>query len=325
MTDMTWSQVQQRLLDQDPDSILDEPEFSSVVTGLSRVSESRLDPQHSTRDSRALPSRRAVIEMVECLRSVLFPELIGLSPRTDRMLFHVGTTLDHALRILREQLFIAMGHHQDQDSRRRALRQQVVRDISRSLVRSLERVQGLLVADVEAALAGDPAATGAAEIVLCYPGIHAMTNYRLAHELYRLGVPLISRMITEHAHSITGIDIHPGAEIGRSLFIDHGTGVVIGETAVIGDRVRIYHGVTLGAKSFRQDEKGALVKGEPRHPVIEDDVVIYAGATILGRITVGKGSVIGGNVWLTRSVPPGSVVVQGQPLQEQREDPSVRA
>jgi serine O-acetyltransferase len=146
-----------------------------------------------------------------------------------------------------------------------------------------------------------------------------MTNYRLAHELHRLGVPVISRIITEHAHSITGIDIHPGAQIGESFFIDHGTGVVIGETSIIGDRVRLYHGVTLGAKSFQQGDDGALVKGKPRHPIVEDDVVIYAGATVLGRITIGRGSIIGGNVWLTHSVPPGSVVTQGTPVEQHRE------
>jgi len=150
------------------------------------------------------------------------------------------------------------------------------------------------------------------EALLCYPGIHAIVHYRLAHSLHDLGVPLLARLITELAHSATGIDIHPGADIGASFFIDHGTGVVIGETTVIGERVRIYQAVTLGAKSFRADERGALVKGEPRHPIVEDDVVIYAGATILGRIVIGSGSVIGGNVWLTHSVPPGSRITQAQ-------------
>ena len=151
----------------------------------------------------------------------------------------------------------------------------------------------------------------------CYPGILAITNYRLAHELHVLGVPLIPRIITEHAHSTTGIDIHPGAKIGEFFFIDHGTGVVIGETAVIGKRVRLYQGVTLGAKSFALDDQGHLVKGIPRHPQVEDDVIIYAGATILGRVTIGAGSSIGGNVWLTRSVPPGSRITQAQ-VQEER-------
>ena len=166
------------------------------------------------------------------------------------------------------------------------------------------------------ASAAGSAAYSPDETIFCYPGVLAITNYRLAHELLVLGVPLIPRMITEHAHSITGIDIHPGASIGESFFIDHGTGVVIGETCIIGNRVRIYQGVTLGAKSFPLDEEGKPVKGIERHPVVEDDVVIYSGATILGRVVIGRGSVIGGNVWLTRSVPPYSRITQVQARQE---------
>jgi serine O-acetyltransferase len=149
-------------------------------------------------------------------------------------------------------------------------------------------------------------------VLFCYPGVTAITHHRLAHELFRLGVPLLARMVSETAHSTTGIDIHPGARIGHSFFIDHGTGVVIGETAVIGRHVRLYQGVTLGARSFPLDADGVPIKGAPRHPIIEDDVVIYAGATILGRITVGRGAVIGGNVWLTRSVPAGSQITQAK-------------
>ena len=170
----------------------------------------------------------------------------------------------------------------------------------------------LLGDDVQAAYDGDPAAKSPGETIFCYPGIFAITNHRVAHELYRLEVPVIPRILSENAHSITGIDIHPGARIGRSFFIDHGTGVVIGETAIIGNRVRIYQGVTLGAKSFPLDENGCPIKGIDRHPIIEDDVVIYAGATILGRITAGARSVIGGNVWLTHSVPPDSSITQGR-------------
>jgi serine O-acetyltransferase len=150
-------------------------------------------------------------------------------------------------------------------------------------------------------------------VVLAFPGLLALTSQRLAHELYRLEVPLLPRMITEEAHGRTGIDIHPGAQIGDAFFIDHGTGVVVGETCVIGRNVRLYQGVTLGAKSFPLDAAGHPVKGVPRHPIVEDDVVVYSGATILGRVTVGRGSTIGGNVWLTRSVAPGSVVTQGRP------------
>ena len=170
----------------------------------------------------------------------------------------------------------------------------------------------MLATDVQAAYEGDPAATSPDEAIFCYPGVLAVTNYRLAHELYAQEVPLIPRMITEHAHSITGIDIHPGATIGEGFFIDHGSGVVIGETSTIGSRVRLYQGVTLGAKSFPLDEDGNPIKGIKRHPIVEDDVIIYSEATILGRVTIGRGSVIGGNVWLTRDVAPDSVVTQAQ-------------
>jgi serine O-acetyltransferase len=180
---------------------------------------------------------------------------------------------------------------------------------------SLPRVRSLLDTDIRAAFDGDPAARSIDEIVFCYPGVAAVARHRLAHELFTLGAPMLARIIAEIAHSETGIDIHPGAEIDSSFFIDHGAGVVIGETARIGKRVRLYQGVTLGAKRFEADDTGALVKGKPRHPIVEDDVIIYAGATILGRITIGSGSSIGGNVWLTHSVPPGSNITQARPIE----------
>jgi len=175
---------------------------------------------------------------------------------------------------------------------------------------ALPSIRRILDTDVLAAYHGDPAARSVDEVLLCYPGILAVIHHRLAHHLYNNGLPLLARISSELAHSATGIDIHPGAQIGPSFFIDHGTGVVIGETAIIGEGVRIYQAVTLGAKRFPADEDGQLQKGHARHPIVEDDVVIYAGATILGRITIGKGSTIGGNVWLTRGVPPGSNVNQ---------------
>ena len=181
-----------------------------------------------------------------------------------------------------------------------------------SFAGELPRIYALLASDIRAAYDGDPSAKSVEEVLLSFPGIKAVIHHRIAHELYRLGAPIIARIIAELAHSATGIDIHPGAKIAGNFFIDHGTGVVVGETAVIGERVRLYQAVTLGAKRLPADGQGALIKGEPRHPVVEDDVVIYAGATVLGRVTVGRGSVIGGNVWLTRSVPPGSRIVQAQ-------------
>ena len=191
--------------------------------------------------------------------------------------------------------------------------------ISEAFISTLPEIRGLLATDVEATFNGDPAAQNLGEVIFCYPGFRAIGNYRIAHQLYKLGVPYIPRMITEMAHSETGIDIHPGATIDEEFFIDHGTGVVIGETAVIGKGCRLYQGVTLGALSFPKDGDGVLVKGVPRHPILEDNVTVYAGATILGRITIGSGSIIGGNVWVTKDVPAGTKLVQklsAQPTEE---------
>jgi serine O-acetyltransferase len=225
----------------------------------------------------------------------------------------MGATLDRVLVSLEEQVKRALCFGcETPNPRLSAECSDRAQLLTRSFLERLPEVRRLLATDVAAAYEGDPAATSPAETILCYPGIYAVTSHRIAHELRNLGVPLLPRMIGEHAHSVTGIDIHPGASIGERFFIDHGTGVVIGETAVIGNRVRLYQGVTLGARSFPLDEHGHPVKGVPRHPIVEDEVIIYSGATILGRITVGAGSVIGGNVWLTTSVPPGSQVAQGR-------------
>jgi serine O-acetyltransferase len=182
--------------------------------------------------------------------------------------------------------------------------------ITRKFAAELPLIRGVLVSDLRAAYQGDPAATSFPEILLGYPGMTAIIYHRLAHVLHQCGTRLVARLIAEIAHSKTGIDIHPAATIGPSFFIDHGTGVVIGETTIIGERVRLYQAVTLGALNFPADASGALIKGNARHPIIENDVTIYAGATILGRITIGRGSTIGGNVWLTASVPPNSRVTQ---------------
>jgi serine O-acetyltransferase len=261
-----------------------------------------------------LPSRDNLIEMVESMRTILFPGYHGTSELTDQNLrFHMGAALDRVQRGLREQLRRAFCFVcKEKDPSRCPQCGERVLHTAQTFLSRLPEVRHMLSTDVQAAYEGDPAATSAEETILCYPGILAITNYRLAHELRRLEVPLLPRIITEHAHSMTGIDIHPGAEIGEKFFIDHGTGVVIGETCIVGQRVRIYQGVTLGAKSFPLDEHGNPVKGIPRHPIVEDDVVIYGGATILGRITIGRGSAIGGNVWLTRSVPPGSKITQAE-------------
>jgi len=229
--------------------------------------------------------------------------------------YHVGDLIDGLHDKLTQQIARALRHEQDYlapDVRVTLDFEGLAQQKTIELLKRLPDVRMVLEQDVQAAYEGDPAAKSYHEVIFCYPGLEAVSVYRIAHELLLLGVPLIPRMMTEYAHSHTGIDIHPGARIGDSFFIDHGTGVVIGETAVLGNRVRLYQAVTLGAKSFPEDEQGNLIKGNARHPIVEDDVVIYAGATILGRVTIGHGSTIGGNVWLTHSVPPKSSVTQGQ-------------
>jgi serine O-acetyltransferase len=260
-----------------------------------------------------LPSRDLVLECVEGLRAVFFPGYFGETDLSDEHLhYYVGATLDRVLHILDEQVRrgIAFAERHDYETCDHCADRAA--EVMRAFLQRLPEVRRLVASDVDAAYDGDPALKIKDEAIFSYPGVLAVTNQRIARELYALGVPLIPRMITEHAHAVTGIDIHPGARIGEGFFIDHGTGVVIGETAVIGANVRLYQGVTLGAKSFPKDDKGVPIKGIDRHPIVEDDVVIYAGATILGRVTIGKGSSIGGNVWLTHGVPPGSRVAQAE-------------
>ena len=261
--------------------------------------------------SRELPSREAIERIIGGLRGALFPMRLGppdLRQGRESEDYYVGHTLETVLQSLLTQVTLELRHgarlRGESDAKIDAT------EIVNAFASSLPHLRGLLDTDVLAAFQGDPAARSVDEVLLCYPGIEAMIHHRIAHRLYELGVPLIARVVAEKAHGETGIDIHPGATIGASFFIDHGTGVVIGETAVIGERVRMYQGVTLGAKRFPTDGEGHLEKGLARHPIVEDDVVIYAGATILGRVTIGKGSTIGGNIWLTRSIPPGSNVTQ---------------
>jgi serine O-acetyltransferase len=257
-----------------------------------------------------LPSRKVLTDILEGLSGALFPNRLGRPDLRDEGIdYFVGNTLDTVLRQLYEQIHRELHFMAEHQGLARVSKSDVY-ELTRAFAAQLPRVRGLLDTDIQAAYQGDPAARTSDETLVCYPGIHAMIHQRLAHELYRLGAPLTARMMTELAHSATGIDIHPGAQIGESFLVDHGTGVVIGETTVIGSRVRLYQAVTLGAKRFEQADDGSLVKGHARHPIEEDDVVIYAGATILGRITIGKGSVIGGNVWLTHSVAPNSAITQ---------------
>jgi serine O-acetyltransferase len=264
-------------------------------------------------DGQNLPSRAEVEQLLDDLVSILFPGYFvrdQLDELTAR--YFVGERCARVLRGLERSVARALCETQDQsqppcdpaeiDRRSHAL--------SIALIQAIPDIRAMLDTDVRAALAGDPAARSAAEVILSYPGVQAIAVHRVAHRLYQLGVPLIPRMLSELVHSRTGIDIHPGARIGSSFFIDHGTGVVVGETTVIGEHVKLYQGVTLGALSVAPDAKPQ----ERRHPTLEDHVTIYAGATILGGDTViGRGSTIGGNVWLTHSVPPGTTVVLANP------------
>jgi serine O-acetyltransferase len=291
-----------------------EPSLAPVVDLLCRDAATSFEPGGKV----TLPSRQAVIQIMEDLRAVLFPGYFGTNDLHDESLhYFVGATLAHARRALEEQLrrgFAFMERH-DYETCTHCF--ELAQSVTKSFLARLPGVRQLVCSDVDAAFEGDPALKSRHEAIFAYPGLFAITNQRIAHELHLLGVPLIPRIITEHAHTLTGIDIHPGARIGEKFFIDHGTGVVIGETTLIGRQVTLYQGVTLGAKSFPRDAQGNPIRGLDRHPIVEDDVVIYAGATILGRVTIGRGSSIGGNVWLTTSVPAGSRVTQAQ-IQEER-------
>jgi serine O-acetyltransferase len=291
-------------------------DVDSIVDELRALRMASLESRNRHDRPPRLPSRRILASVAEGLSAAMFPNRLGSSELADEGIDHyVGHTLNMTLRELMVQIQHELHYNSGLEVLSDEDRAQSVA-ITQDFAKRLPEVRSLLESDIKAAYEGDPAARNVDEVLVCYPGIMAITHYRLAHVLHGLGVPLIARMISEIAHSTTGIEIHPGAQIGGSFFIDHGTGVVIGETAIIGQNVRLYQAVTLGAKRFPVDENGALMKGNLRHPIVEDDVVIYAGATILGRITIGRGSTIGGNVWLTRSVPPGSNISQAQMRQE---------
>jgi serine O-acetyltransferase len=268
-----------------------------------------------------LPSREIILEIVEGFVSALYPRHFGpadLAP--DEVDSFVLRTLEPALSALKRQIQLELALAKEWKGESRIDTPLRAGDVVQAFAAELPKVRALLDSDVRAAFEGDPSAKSIDEIVFCFPGFAAIARHRLAHELYGLGVTMIARIIAEDAHSETGIDIHPGAQIGERFFIDHGTGVVIGETAVIGRNVRLYQAVTLGAKRFEADASGTLAKNYPRHPIVEDDVVIYSGATVLGRVTIGRGSSIGGNVWLTRDVPPGSSITQAKARNETFDD-----
>jgi serine O-acetyltransferase len=269
-----------------------------------------------------LPSREAVIEVCERLKRVLFPGYFGQQELDGITLtYQTGIEINALFEILSRQISLSIRHECRRQQQVCTLCLERGQREALIFLKKLPMIRNVVGDDVRAAYHGDPAAKSFDEVIFSYPSLSTISIYRLAHELIVQEIPLLPRMMTEYAHSITGIDIHPGARIGRHFFIDHGTGVVIGETCVIGDHVRLYQGVTLGALSLPMDEKGELLRRQKRHPTIEDRVTIYAGATILGGETIiGAGSVIGGNVWLTHSVPPGTTVMIETPRLRYREE-----
>ena len=286
------------------------PDIDAVVDSLCSTDSLNMVFHKPLHDS-PMPSLESLKEIMSRLKAALFPGYFGMSHvHGESMRYHLSANLDSVYRLLAEQIrrggcFACAAFAQDCD-----LCEEASHERAMALVKRLPYIRHMLASDAKAAYEGDPAARSPGETIFCYPSLLAMTHHRVAHELYTLDVPIIPRIIAEMAHSHTGIDIHPGARVGEEFFIDHGTGVVIGETCVIGNGCRLYQGVTLGALSFPKADSGILVKGNARHPILEDQVTVYAGATILGRITIGSGSVIGGNVWVTHDVETGAHILQ---------------
>lgn len=287
----------------------------SIVDDLQNARYEWRNQQKSLKDEggRELPSRTEIKKIMNDLCGILFPMRLGpLDLKHQSENFYIAHMLEKTLYALLEQVKLNISYDDKFNSNHKDIFE--INSISEKIVKNfaeqLPKIRRVLDTDVIAAYEGDPAARSVDEVLLCYPGVLAIIYHRIAHEFYKKDLSLLARIIAEISHSKTGIDIHPGAQIGQGFFIDHGTGVVIGETCIIGRNVRIYQAVTLGAKRFEIDEDGRLQKEYARHPIVEDNVVIYAGATILGRITIGRGAVIGGNVWITQSVEPNSFVSQ---------------
>lgn len=290
-----------------------EKRFSKTIQKLSDP-DSYQTVCHQHKMGEPLPSIAKLTRVIELVREILFPGYFGNTTlRRNTTQHYMGVYVDELYELLSKEIFAGICFECDGnidvdiEKYKNKANQNAI-----EFIEFLPEIRRRLVTDVEASYLNDPAARNLGEVIFCYPAIRAITNYRVANKLLQLDVPLIPRFISEMAHSETGIDIHPKAQIGEQFTIDHGTGVVIGSTSIIGKNVKIYQGVTLGAKSFPLDENGNPIKGIPRHPIVDDNVVIYAGATILGRITIGKNSVIGGNVWVTESVPPNSRIVQSK-------------
>ena len=278
---------------------------------LSRLTEQEVGMMPQT--DAQLPSVDQVKQIITLVKSIIFPDYFN-KRQTDETIrsYYIGVHMDELLRLLTKQIAHGLQFAENRDA---ALSTQRIYDeasqLALQVIDALPEIKRLLYTDVQAMFDNDPAAPNYGEVIFCYPVVNTMTHYRIAHKLHQLKVPVIPRIITEQAHSKTGIDIHPGAQIGEYFAIDHGTGVVIGETSIIGNHVTLYQGVTLGAKSFKYDEQGNMLN-VPRHPIIEDYVTVYSNASILGRITIGHHSTIGGNIWLTHDVPPHSRILQSK-------------
>lgn len=287
--------------------------LTQTVDRLSE-SESYAGLFHQHREGDPLPSAQALFRIVELTRAILFPGYFGHSTVNSHTLnYHIGVNVENLFNLLTEQILAGLCFSHESNGAPLGKNdpcRETAALLAARFIEQLPEMRRILATDVEAAYYGDPAATSFGEIISCYPAIRAISNYRIAHQLLVLGVPLIPRFITEMAHSETGIDIHPGARIGHHFTIDHGTGVVIGATCIIGNHVKLYQGVTLGAKSFPLDADGNPIKGIPRHPILEDEVIVYSNATILGRVTIGRGATVGGNIWVTEDVPAGVRIVQ---------------
>ena len=287
--------------------------LTQTVDRLSE-SESYAGLFHQHREGDPLPSAQALFRIVELTRAILFPGYFGHSTVNSHTLnYHIGVNVENLFNLLTEQILAGLCFSHESNEAPLGANdpcRETAALLAARFIEHLPELRRILATDVEAAYYGDPAATSFGEIISCYPAIRAISNYRIAHQLLVLGVPLIPRFITEMAHSETGIDIHPGARIGSHFTIDHGTGVVIGATCIIGNHVKLYQGVTLGARSFPLDADGNPIKGIPRHPILEDEVIVYSNATILGRVTIGQGATVGGNIWVTEDVPAGVRIVQ---------------
>lgn len=290
-----------------------ENQFSETIKSLSNPVSYKM-VCHEHRIGEPLPSIKNLTKIIDLIREIIFPGYFGnTSLRKNTTQHYMGVYVDELYEMICKEILAGICFECPDKDYNLEKHREIAKRVAAEFIEFLPEIRRMLVTDVEAIYRNDPAVYTMGEVIFAYPAVRAISNYRIAHKLLQLKVPLIPRFITEMAHSETGIDIHPKAVIGESFTIDHGTGVVIGSTCIIGNNVKIYQGVTLGAKSFPLDEEGNPIKGIPRHPIVEDDVVIYSGATILGRVTIGKGSVIGGNVWLTNSLPPGSKIAQNKP------------